>query len=93
MTTKAQYNEEISNLVGIKAPHMSTGSTESKDLFVTVNEILGLGLDKHLSKPDLARGIVEAAGFNWSPSYESRGSTVTREGMRAVRDAVLFFLQ
>ena len=90
--TKAELNDEISRLLGINAPHISTGSTESKDLFRAVNNILGLGIDPRLSKPELARQICEAAGLNWDPSCESRGSTVTRKGMNQVLQAVRTFL-
>ena len=72
---------------------MSTGSTEPKGIFVAVNDYLGLGLREELSKPDMARGIVESAGHRWLPDYESRGSTVTAAGLEAVLTAVDFFLR
>lgn len=68
---------------------MSTGSTESKKLFVEVNIVLGLGLDNRLSKPDLARAICEVAGESWSPECESRGGTVTVVGLESVYNSVL----
>lgn len=73
---------------------MSTGSTEPREIFDLVNEALGLGLelDRPLTKPEMARGIVEAAGYPWLADYESRGGTVTRAGLTAVLEAVKLFL-
>lgn len=70
---------------------MSTGSTEPKTIFLLVNEALGLGLSPRKTKPELAKAIVEASGEVWGPSCESRGGTVTLEGLQAVRQAVRFF--
>jgi hypothetical protein len=86
--TKGEIVDRIARLVGVPAPKMSTGSTEPREVFILVNDALGLGLPDRGTKPDLARGIVEAAGFLWEPDYESRGSTVTREGLVAVLKAV-----
>jgi len=87
--TKDDLNSQISEIIGIRPPPLSTGSTESKKLFVQINERLGLGLDSRLSKPELARLICEIAGEVWSPECESRGSTVTLAGLIAVFNAVV----
>lgn len=79
---------DIANYIGIEVPHMSTGSTEPRALFDAVNVELGLGLPGNLTKPEIARAIVEAAGFGWSAKNESTGGTVTLSGLTAVRDAV-----
>lgn len=71
---------------------MSTGSTEPRAIFDLVNDRLGLGLPKTLTKPEMAKGIVECTGNRWHPEFESRGATVTRSGLEAVRDAVVFLL-
>jgi hypothetical protein len=84
---------EIAHAIGVTPPPMSTGSTEPRAIFAMVNDRLGLGLDSGLGKADLARGIVEASGATWHPDYESRGATVTKEGLLAVLRAVQFFLQ
>lgn len=89
---KVELNDEIARLVGFRAPKMSTGSTEPAELFQQVNKILGLGLSGNLTKPELARGIVEASGAAWSPECESRGGTGTRKGLGKVLTAVEFFL-
>lgn len=70
---------------------MSTGSTEPREIFVLVNDVLGLGIAPSKTKPELARAIVEASGEVWTASSESRGGTVTLEGLLAVRRAVTFF--
>jgi hypothetical protein len=70
---------------------MSTGSTEPKAIFLLTNEVLGLGISISLTKPEMARRIVESAGFTWSPTSESRGGTVTGEGLQRVLEAILFF--
>lgn len=90
--TKGDVVWEIAEMVGFDAPRMSTGSTEPKVLFERVNENLGLGLGNNLGKPELARAIVEAAGIAWTPDCESRGATVTLEGLFRVRAATAFFL-
>jgi len=91
-TPRPRYKDEIvveiARLVGVPAPPMSTGSTEPRAIFVHVNHRLGLGIDPRADKPGLARGIVEASGGRWLPTYESRGATVTKEGLLAVLGAV-----
>lgn len=84
---------EIARLIGVDPPAMSTGSTEPRTIFVLVNDRLGLGLDTRSDKPGLARAIVEASGDRWLPTYESRGSTVTKDGLYAVLHAVEFFVR
>ena len=94
MITKEELVQTIALRLKTPSPRMSTGSTEPREIFDLVNEMLGLGLDveRHLTKPELARAIVEAAGFQWLPDYESRGGTVTRRGLTAVLRAVDLFL-
>ena len=89
---KSEINEEIASLIGFHAPHMSTGSTESKDLFIQINEILGLGIDSRKTKPQLAQAIVQASGAVWDANCESAGGTVTRVGLSRVLSAVQFFV-
>lgn len=79
---------DISELIGIEAPHLSTGSTEPRELFDSINLELGLGLSPTLTKPEMAKGIVESAGHNWLGSHESTGGTVTLDGLEAVLSAV-----
>ena len=88
--------EEISDCITdkLKLPRVrfSTGSTEPKELFIGVIDALGLEYQSHRNKPEMARLIVESAGFVWRPEFESTGATVTRSGLEAVLEAVIFFL-
>jgi hypothetical protein len=80
--------------IGIPAPKMSTGSTEPREIFDAVDEALGLRLQHggRRTKTELARGIVEAAGFPWLADYESHGGTVTKKGLLATKSAIDLFL-
>jgi hypothetical protein len=91
--SKADIVAEIAGLLGVDVPPMSTGSTEPREIFVVVNHRLGLGLRENGTKQELARGIVEAAGQAWHPDYESSGATVTKPGLLAVLDAVVYFVR
>ena len=92
MTTQADIVWDISGRLGIEAPKMSTGSTEPREIFDSINNVLALGLDVRTTKPEIARQIVEAAGITWNADFESRGGTVTKSGLLAVRDAVAHFV-
>lgn len=90
---KVDIVNSIAEQLGIPAPPMSTGSTEPKSILVAINAELGLGLDPKLDKRELARAIVEAAGLRWTPNCESRGGTITIDGLLATKEAVQFFLE
>lgn len=92
MTTKADIVWDIAIRLGVDAPKMSTGSTEPREIFEIVNHTLGLGIDASLTKPDMARQIVESAGMTWNAHYESAGGTVTKQGLEAVLRAVEHFV-
>lgn len=70
------------------------GSTEPKAVFVEAVRALRLSLDDDLSKVDLARGIVSAAGGTWPNDGDSTdtpsggGDTVTLTGLAATLSAV-----
>jgi hypothetical protein len=84
---------EIAHRIHVDPPGMSTGSSEPRAIFELVNDRLGLGADRRLRKPELARAIVEASGAAWQPDFESRGARVTKPGLLAVLTAVEFFLR
>jgi len=90
---KVELVGEIARLVGVRPPHMSTGSTEPREIFDLVNSQLGLGIDSRTDKPGMARRIVEASGQRWGPDCDSRGATVTKAGLVAVLEAVQFFVR
>ena len=52
MKYKVDYVFAIAALIDVDAPHMSTGSTEPRELFSAVNEQLGLGLPPYGTKPE-----------------------------------------
>jgi len=90
--TKQEVLDEVTRRLGIAPLRVSSGSTEPKEFFVQIVKLLGLSVSLDLDKPTLARSIVEGAGFPWHPQHESRGSTVTLDGLMAVRDAVFFLI-
>ena len=91
--TKQSIIDEIAMLLGMQnAPKVSTGSTEPREIFDLISGNLGIVANgKQLTKPELARAIVEASGSVWLPNYESRGGTVTISGLQAVLDATRLF--
>lgn len=92
MKPKEYYVREIARLLGVEMPPMSTGSTEPRAIFDYVNTTLGLGIEVELTKPELARAIVESTGRSWNADCESSGGTVTRNGLAAVHRAVEFYV-
>lgn len=91
-TQKQDVVNEIASILGREAPKMSTGSTEPRAIFDMINEELALGLPTNLTKPQIAQAIVESTGEVWATDCESRGGTITREGLQAVRRAVTFYI-
>ena len=89
--SKEDLIADISSMLGVSAPKVSTGSTEPKELFILVNDLLGLAIPTNLQKPDMAQQIVELSGGTWTANCESSGGTVTNLGLEKVRDAVSFF--
>ncbi len=92
METKQDILNEVCAHLGLASIQVSSGSTEPRDFFVRIISLLGLPAPSHADKPGLAKCIVESAGILWLPEYESRGSTVTLGGLRAVREAVFLFI-
>lgn len=92
VSTKAEIVWGIAVELGVEVPKMSTGSTEPREIFDLVNDVLGLGIEGGLTKPEIARRIVESSGNSWNADCESSGGTVTKNGLQAVLDAVHHFL-
>ena len=82
---------EISVLLEIPPMKVSTGSTEPKELFIAISDVLGLRVSTKWTKPEMAQQIVELSGGVWTTDCESSGGTVTHLGLERVRDAVSFF--
>ena len=89
MTTKQAIMNEISGLLGMPEYEVSTGSSEPREFLIEVASQIGLSkLTSNLSKPEIAKAIVESYGEKWLIEYDSSGSTVTKEGLKAVLRAV-----
>ena len=89
---KSDVANLITSKLGLPKVHFSTGSTEPKELFLQVAHCLAIDISDVNTKPTIARRIVEVSGEIWLPNYESSGSTVTIDGLKAVHSAVEFFL-
>ena len=89
---KSEVAHLITSKLSLPDVHFSTGSTEPKELFLQVANCLAIDISDVNTKPTIARKIVEASGEIWLPDYESTGSTVTIDGLKAVHSAVEFFL-
>lgn len=89
--TKQDVTNEICDLLGIARQTVSRGSSLPSDVFRLASERLGLPYE---NMPDACERIVLRAGREWSPDYDSRGtvsgggSTVTLDGIQAVRAAL-----
>jgi len=89
---KSDVAHLITSKLGLPDVDFSTGSTEPKELFLQVAHCLAIDIRDVNTKPTIARRIVEMSGDVWLPNYESSGSTITIDGLKAVHSAVEFFL-
>jgi len=93
---KQDVLDEVCDLLGRPRAMVSTGSSLPSDVFADAARAVGVGLG---SMPEVAEAIVLKAGRRWSPSFDSRatisggGSTVTMEGLEAMRDALRILLR
>lgn len=89
--TKQDVVDDICILLGIRRQRVSTGSSLPSEIFRIASERLGL---PYQSMPDACEQIVKQAGMTWDPDFDSRGtasgggSTVTIDGIQAVRTAL-----
>ena len=89
METKQDIMDAISHHLKISYFQCSTGSTEPKEFLLAIIEQMGISdLTIGLDKIDLAKLIVESSGEKWLPSFDSSGSTITKEGMIAIHESV-----
>jgi len=89
---KGTLISSIATLAGIPDPGRGVGSSVYKELFVGVCE--RFGLDSDGTMPELAQRIVTAANLPYRADlFDSRltpsggGSTVTLEGLKAIKAA------
>lgn len=89
--TKQDVMDDICLLLGIPKRSVSRGSSLPAEVFEIASNRLGI---PYSSMPDACERIVHRAGHQWSPDFDSRatvsggGSTVTLEGIQAVRKAL-----
>jgi hypothetical protein len=87
--TKQEIISQICNLLRIQVFSVSNGSSESREFLLRVADQIGLGpLVSDLDKPGIAKLIVESFGGTWLPSFESRGSTITKEGLKELERVI-----
>ncbi|WP_460629789.1 hypothetical protein [Intrasporangium mesophilum] len=91
--SKERLITSIASLANIPDPGRGVGSSVYKSLFVGVCR--RFGLDSNGTMPELAQRIVTAANLPYRADvFDSRltpsggGSTVTREGLEAIKEAV-----
>ena len=91
MSTKQEIIDSVCKHLNIGTFLTSTGSTEPKEFLLAIVDQLGItGLSVGMDKPELGKLIVEASGELWLPDYDSTGGTITKEGLLAIKDSVLY---
>jgi hypothetical protein len=92
---KQDVIDEIHDLLGLPRRTVARGSSLPASMFESASRQLGL---PYRSMPDACERIVKRAGIAWHPHFDSRettsggGSTVTLEGVQAMRDALRLLL-
>lgn len=89
MDTKQDVILRTCALLKIPVFAVSAGSTEPREFLLAVADQLGLlSLTEGLDKPGIGKLILESAGQPWLPDYDSRGSTITKDGLCAIEQVV-----
>lgn len=97
MPSKNEIVDDVLRRNGRAALGQTAGSTGTKAALASIVDRFGLDLDTSMTKPDLGKGIVEAAGQEWlrgEGGYDSThrdsggGGTITKEGWEAVSRAL-----
>jgi hypothetical protein len=94
METKQKIMSRVCSILRIPEFFVSRGSSEPREFLLEVANQVGLqsqatGLDK----PGIGKLIVESNGEAWLPDYDSRGSTVTKDGLLAIERVVSKMLE
>jgi hypothetical protein len=94
MDDKQEIMDRISQKLGISKFYTSTGSTEPLEFLLEIAIQLGIrGLLEKETKVMIAKAIVESAGRQWLPSFESRGATITKQGLLEIERTVNNYLK
>ena len=89
--TKQDVLDDITRMLSLPRQTVSVGSSLPSDVFIAAARRVGVGIG---SMPEICEAIVRKAGHYYSASYDSRGSisgggsTVTLEGIQAMRSAL-----
>jgi len=89
--TKQDVLDDVCRLLGIPKQAVSVGSSLPSDVFAEAARQAGV---EPGSMPEVCEAIVLKAGHSYSPQFDSRtsssggGSTVTLEGIQAMRRAL-----
>ncbi|GAA1970767.1 hypothetical protein GCM10009776_37240 [Microbacterium deminutum] len=89
--TKQDVLDDVTRMLGLRRQVVSVGSSLPSDVFVAAARRVGVPVG---SMPEICEQIVRKAGHHYSASYDSRGSisgggsTVTLEGIQAMRSAL-----
>lgn len=92
---KQDVVNEIRGLQGLPYLELSRGSSIPHEFFLDIAREIGLPLFGTM--PQYAKAIIENSGMEWLPTYSSEksksggGSTVTYDGLCAVRDAFVLW--
>lgn len=90
---KKDIARQITDVLGVPPARFSTGSSEPKNLFAMIVDVLRLRIDSDHRKEGLAAAICSLAGVPWGPECDSRntasggGGTVTTTGLLRVLEA------
>ncbi len=89
--TKQDVLNDICDILEMRRMTVSLGSSLPSTVFAEAARQAGVASG---SMPEVCERIVHRAGHRWSPAYDSRGSmsgggsTVTLEGIQAMREAL-----
>lgn len=90
--TKQDVLNDVTRMLGMPSRQVSVGSSLPSDVFAAAANRVGVASTG--SMPEVLERVVAKAGHRYSPSFDSRGSisgggsTVTLEGIRALRSAL-----
>lgn len=89
--TKQEVFDDIADRIGAPRRMVGVGSSLPSELFEDISLALGIA---YTSMPEVCESVVLQAGMKYSSSFDSRltdsggGSTVTLEGLLAMRSAL-----